>query len=92
MFTQTVEINPRSVPSSLICFICAITVVPVMDLIEEVVTRQVQGISPHHYFRVVVGEGDSGGRNIMITKKAVDFKVTARDVKDQSKQFTMTVY
>jgi len=38
--------------------------------------------SPQHYFRVVIGEGDSSGRNVMITKKYVDYKRTALETED----------
>ena len=46
--------------------------------------------SPTHYFRVVIGQGDSGGRNVMITRKLVDYKRTALETKDYSNEFTVT--
>ncbi len=46
--------------------------------------------SPQHYFRIVVGEGDSGGRNIMISRKLVDYKRTALETKDFKDEFTIT--
>ena len=45
--------------------------------------------SPQHYFRIIVGEGNSGGRNVMITKKAVDYKRTALETKDFQDDFTL---
>jgi hypothetical protein len=45
--------------------------------------------SPQHYFRIIVGEGNSGGRNVMITKKAVDYKRTALEIKDFQDEFTL---
>jgi hypothetical protein len=45
--------------------------------------------SPQHYFRIVVGEGNSGGRNVMITKKAIDYKRTALETKDFQDDFTV---
>lgn len=46
--------------------------------------------SPQHYFRVVVGEGESGGRNVMITKKLIDYKRTALETKDFKDDFVIT--
>ena len=45
--------------------------------------------SPQHYFRVIVGEGNSGGRNVMITKKAIDYKRTALETTDFQDDFTV---
>ncbi len=45
--------------------------------------------SPQHYFRIVMGEGNSGGRNVMITKRAVDYKRTAFETKDYQDDFTV---
>lgn len=48
--------------------------------------------SPKHFFRLVIGEGESGGRNVMITKRAVDYKRTAQETTDFSDEYTITVY
>lgn len=48
--------------------------------------------SPAHYFRVVVGEGNEGGNNVMIERTLVDFKVTAEDTQDVSREFVVTVH
>ncbi|MBI5512000.1 MAG: hypothetical protein HY903_24850 [Deltaproteobacteria bacterium] len=45
--------------------------------------------SPQHYFRIIVGEGNAGGRNVMITKKAVDYKRTALETRDFQDDFTL---
>ena len=45
--------------------------------------------SPQHYFRIVVGRGESGGRNVMITKKYVDYKRTALETKNFRDDFTL---
>ncbi|MEE8409882.1 MAG: hypothetical protein V3T05_09770, partial [Myxococcota bacterium] len=45
--------------------------------------------SPQHYFRIIIGEGNTGGRNIMISKKAVDYKRTALETKNYSDAFTL---
>jgi hypothetical protein len=46
--------------------------------------------SPQHYFRIVIGEGDSGGRNVMIHRKDVDYKRTALETKDFTDEFFIT--
>ncbi len=46
--------------------------------------------SPQHYFRIVIGEGDSGGRNVMIHRKDIDYKRTALETKDFSDEFFVT--
>ncbi|MBI3179430.1 MAG: hypothetical protein HYZ27_07190 [Deltaproteobacteria bacterium] len=38
--------------------------------------------SPQHYFRIIIGEGNSGGRNVMISRKAIEYKRTALESKD----------
>jgi hypothetical protein len=56
---------------------------------KKVVTEARRSASPQHYFRIIVGEGNSGGRNVMITKKAVDYKRTALEMKDFQDDFTL---
>ena len=46
--------------------------------------------SPQHYFRMVLGEGDSSGRNVMITKKAIDYKRTALETQDFNDEIVLT--
>jgi len=46
--------------------------------------------SPQHYFRIVVGEGDAGGRDVMINRKLIDYKRTALETKDFTDDFTVT--
>ncbi len=43
--------------------------------------------SPQHYFRMVIGEGDSGSRNVMINRKLVDYRRTALETKDFTDEF-----
>lgn len=45
--------------------------------------------SPQHYFRIIIGEGNSGGRNVMISKKAIDYKRTALETKNYTDKFTI---
>lgn len=47
--------------------------------------------SPHHYFRVVIGEGNKGGRNVMINRKLIDYKRTALETKDFKDQYKVQV-
>lgn len=47
-------------------------------------------VSPNHVFRVIVGEGNVGGDHVMIDRPVVDFKATAADSTDISKEFTFT--
>ncbi|MBX5480925.1 MAG: hypothetical protein IRZ16_03620 [Myxococcaceae bacterium] len=46
--------------------------------------------SPSHVFRVIVGEGNIGGDNVMIDRPVVDWKVTAADQDDLTKEVTFT--
>ena len=43
--------------------------------------------SPQHYFRIIVGEGNTGGRNVMISKKFIDYKRTAMETKNFQDEF-----
>ncbi|RMG13638.1 MAG: hypothetical protein D6729_14685 [Deltaproteobacteria bacterium] len=47
--------------------------------------------SAGHYFRVIVGRGNEGGNNVMIERALVDFKRTAADMDDVSKEFRIRV-
>lgn len=47
--------------------------------------------SPQHYFRIVVGQGDSAGRKVMISRKLIDYKRTALETKDFKNDFTVIV-
>lgn len=48
--------------------------------------------SPNHFFRVVVGIGEMAGREVMMTRKLIDFKVTAMQTETLSKEFPVKVY
>ena len=45
--------------------------------------------SPQHYFRVIIGEGAAGGRDVMINKKEIDYKRTAFEMQDFNDEFTL---
>ncbi len=47
--------------------------------------------SPSMFFRVILGAGNEGGNNVMIDDPLIDFKVTADEVQDVSKEFTIQV-
>ena len=44
--------------------------------------------SPEHVFRVLIGEGNVGGSHVMIDRTVVDFKRTAADQENVSKEFS----
>ncbi len=46
--------------------------------------------SAQHQFRVIVGEGNVGGDHVMIDRPVVDFKTSAAEANDVSKEFTFT--
>ncbi len=43
--------------------------------------------SPEHYFRVLVGEGNVGGDNVMIDDPVVNFRRNASEAQDVSQEF-----
>jgi hypothetical protein len=49
-----------------------------------------RSVSPQHVFRVIVGEGNVGGEHVMIDRPVVDFRRTAADAEDVSREFTFT--
>ncbi|MCP3144926.1 hypothetical protein [Pyxidicoccus xibeiensis] len=46
--------------------------------------------SPNHVFRVIIGEGNEGGGNVMIDNPLIRFQTTAADSQDATKEFTLT--
>ena len=46
--------------------------------------------APKDYFRIIIGEGKLGGRNVMITKTLVDYKRTAFEMGDRKEERFMT--
>ncbi|HVG64413.1 MAG TPA: hypothetical protein VNA24_37975 [Hyalangium sp.] len=46
--------------------------------------------SLQHYFKVIIGEGNVGGDNVMIDNPIIRFQRTAADTKDVSEEFTLT--
>ena len=59
------------------------------DIYQKDVGTARRSASPQHYFRIVVGEGNSGGRNVMISRKLIDYRRTALETKDFQDDFTL---
>lgn len=45
--------------------------------------------SANHTFRVVIGEGDRGGKRVMIDRPIIQFERTAAEVEDVSREFEL---
>lgn len=60
-------------------------------LAQKDLTDGRRSTSARHYFRVILGQGDSGGRNVMLTRKFVDYKRTAMETKNFNDEFTVSV-
>ena len=48
--------------------------------------------SPQHFFRIVLGEGESGGRNVVIKRKLVEYKRTALETRDYRNEYSIDVF
>ena len=46
--------------------------------------------SPQHVFRVIIGEGNEGGGNVMIDNPLIRFHKTAADTQDATQEYTLT--
>ena len=57
---------------------------------HKVVAGERKSYSPRHYFKVIIGEGNVGGDNVMIDNPIIKFQRTAADTKDESEEFTLT--
>lgn len=51
---------------------------------------QRKSYSPQHTFKVIIGEGNVGGDNVMIDDPIIQFQRTAADTQDVSEEFTLT--
>ncbi|MGA9524737.1 MAG: hypothetical protein WBV82_24980 [Myxococcaceae bacterium] len=49
-----------------------------------------KSLSAEHAFRVILGEGNIGGDHVMIDRPVVDFKATAANSADVTKEFSFT--
>jgi len=57
---------------------------------HKVVAGDRKSYSPQHYFKVIIGEGNVGGDNVMIDNPIIKFQRTAADTKDVSEEFILT--
>ncbi|MDY7230886.1 hypothetical protein [Hyalangium rubrum] len=57
---------------------------------RKVVAGEQKSYSPQHYFKVIIGEGNVGGNNVMIDNPIIRFQRTAADTQDVSEEFTLT--
>lgn len=57
---------------------------------QKVVMGSPKSYSPQHYFKVIIGEGNVGGANVMIDNPIIRFQRTAADTKSVSEEFTLT--
>jgi hypothetical protein len=57
---------------------------------RKVVTGQAKSYSPQGNFKVIIGEGNMGGANVMIDTPIIRFQPTATDTGDASEEFTLT--
>ncbi len=49
-----------------------------------------RSLSPEHVFRVIIGEGNVGGDNVMIDNPIVKFERKASEANDVSQEYTLT--
>jgi hypothetical protein len=45
-----------------------------------------------HYFRVIVGEGEAGGKNVVVRKKLIEYQRDASEQEDFTHAYTLTAY
>jgi hypothetical protein len=57
---------------------------------HKVVAGDRKSYSPRYYFKVIIGEGNVGGDNVMIDNPIIKFQRTAADTTDESEEFTLT--
>ncbi|WP_163870629.1 hypothetical protein [Myxococcus eversor] len=62
----------------------------VMLMAKKVGTGSRRSDSPKHVFRVIIGEGNEGGGNVMIDNPLIRFQTTAAESKDVTQEFTLT--
>lgn len=62
----------------------------VMLVARKIVAGQKRSDSPKHVFRVIIGEGNEGGGNVMIDNPLIRFQTSAAESKDVTQEFTLT--
>ncbi|AKF81279.1 hypothetical protein MFUL124B02_19180 [Myxococcus fulvus 124B02] len=62
----------------------------VMLMARKISTGSKRSDSPKHVFRVIIGEGNEGGGNVMIDNPLIRFQTSAAESKDITQEFTLT--
>jgi hypothetical protein len=62
----------------------------VLMIAHKVAAGSRRSQSPQHVFKVIIGEGNEGGGNVMIDNPLIRFQRTAAETEDQSEEFTLT--
>ncbi|HYO56443.1 hypothetical protein [Archangium sp.] len=62
----------------------------VLMMARKVAAGSRRSESPQHVFKVIVGEGNEGGGNVMIDNPLIRFQRTAAETEDLSEEFTLT--
>lgn len=62
----------------------------VLLIARKVATGARKSFSPQHYFKVIIGEGNVGGDNVMIDNPVVQFSRNASEAQDVSEEFNFT--
>ncbi|MCP3062529.1 hypothetical protein LXT21_27460 [Myxococcus sp. K38C18041901] len=62
----------------------------VMLMARKISTGSKRSDSPKHLFRVIIGEGNEGGGNVMIDNPLIRFQTSAAESKDITQEFTLT--
>ncbi|HSP78922.1 MAG TPA: hypothetical protein VLQ93_10350 [Myxococcaceae bacterium] len=62
----------------------------VLFVAHKVAGEARRSLSPEHVFRIIIGEGNEGGGNLMIDNPLVRFQRTAADDGDVSEEFTLS--
>lgn len=57
---------------------------------RKVVAGSRRSSSPGNVFKVIIGEGNEGGGNVMIDTPLIRFQKTAADAQDATEEFTLT--
>lgn len=63
----------------------------VLIMAKKNMAKGLKSRSPEHFFRLVIGQGAEGGNNVMIERTLVDFKVTAAQMEDISREYAVQV-
>ncbi|HEX5751529.1 MAG TPA: hypothetical protein VFZ09_35230 [Archangium sp.] len=62
----------------------------VLMMAHKVASGSRRSESPQHVFKVIIGEGNEGGGNVMIDNPLIRYQRTAAETEDQSEEFTLT--